>query len=317
MQIYINEEAVESKLENEKNMAEVYSGVKTWIESKGKFLVGFRIDGNEKKDEELKNILIQTVSRVDFYMGESLDVVISSLNELDLYVDKIGDTVFGRDSLTSKESNDLEDGKKWILSVLNSAETILRLDFKKMSPHGLEKTIFEVIGNLTSDKKLDSLYSIEEYLENLRDLKLFIMDLINRLNLLNLDTETIKEILDTYSNNMEVLKKEFMSVNENFQSGKENLANQLLQHSSGRLHIMISGLISVASRIQDTNIEELKFNDETLLTVNKELTEKLNTIAKAFEDRDILTAGDTIEYELPEILDKFVPFLKALREKLG
>ncbi len=316
MQIFINEEAVESKIENEKNMEDVYSGIKNWAESKGKFLVAFKIDGNEKKDAELKNISINSVSRADFYIGESLDVVISSLSELDLYVDKIGDTLFGRDSLTPKEASDLEEGKKWILTVLESAESILRLDYKKMSPVGIEKTISGIIENLTSEKKLDTILSIEDYLENLRDLKLFIMDLINRLSLLNLDTETIKEILDTYANNMEVLKKEFMSVNENFQSGKEALANQLLQHSSGRLHIMISGLISVANKIHNTNIEELKFNDQTLLIVNKELSEKLNTIAKAFEDRDILTAGDTIEYELPEILDKFVPFLKALREKL-
>ena len=73
------------------------------------------------------------------------------------------------------------------------------------------------------------------------------MDLLNRVTLLNIDTETVKEILTTYGEHMEVLKKEFIRVNENFQSGKDHLATELLSHSTGRLHVMISGLISVGS----------------------------------------------------------------------
>ena len=58
-----------------------------------------------------------------------------------------------------------------------------------------------------SENKLDSVPLIEDYLENLRDLKLFVMDLINRVTLMNIDTETVKEILTTYGEHMEVLKK--------------------------------------------------------------------------------------------------------------
>ena len=316
MKIYLNEEVLDSDLETEKTIAEVYTGVKTWIESNGKFLVGFKVDGSEKNQTELNSLSIESVARVDFYVGESLDIVIGTLIELDKYIDKVGDTLFGRDSLTTKETKDFNDGKKWMNSVLRSAETILKLDYKVMNPHGLEKSIEEIIHILVGEEKLDSVKTIEVYLDNLRDLKLFIMDLINRITLFNLDTETVKEILTTYGNNMEVLKKEFISVNENFQSGKELVATELLQHSSGRLHIMISGLISVANRIHEYKIDDLVFDGETLLSINQILTEKLLMVAKSLEDKDIVTAGDILEYELPEVLDKFVPFLKALKEKL-
>jgi hypothetical protein len=142
------------------------------------------------------------------------------------------------------------------------------------------------------------------------------MDLINRVTLMNIDTETVKEILTTYGEHMEVLKKEFIRVNENFQSGKDHLATELLSHSTGRLHIMISGLISVASRGNDVKVEDIKIGEDTLFTVNTLFSEKLSQIEKALADKDIVTAGDILEYELPEILDKFVPFLMEIKNRL-
>jgi hypothetical protein len=316
MQIFLNEEILDTKLENEKTVAEVYSGVKTWIEKNGKYLVSCKVDGYEKEQNELESISLESVARVDFYVGEGLDVLIGSLIELDNYVNKIGETLFGRDSLTEKESKDLKEGKIWISSVLNAAKSMLRIDFDKIKPHGLDYPISTVIEEILTEKKLDSVKSIENYLEHLRDFKLFVMDLINRITLLNLDTETVKEILSTYGNNMEVLKKEFISVNENFQSGKDLLATELLQHSSGRLHLLISGLISVAGRINDYNVEAIRVEDDSLLSINTLLNDKLSQVAQALEENDIVTVGDILEYELPEILDKFVPFLKLIREKL-
>ena len=316
MQIFLNEEILDTKLENEKTVAEVYSGVKTWIEQNGKYLVSCKVDGYEKEQNELESISLESVVRVDFYVGEGLDVLISSLIELDNYINKIGETLFGRDSLTDKETKDLSEGKIWISSVLNAAKSILRIDYEKIKPHGLEVSISLVIEEVLSEKKLDSVKSIETYLDHLRDFKLFVMDLINRITLLNLDTETVKEILSTYGNNMEVLKKEFISVNENFQSGKDLLATELLQHSSGRLHLLISGLISVAGRINDYDVEAIRVEEDSLLSINTILNDKLTQVAKALEENDIVTVGDILEYELPEILDKFVPFLKLIREKL-
>ncbi|HNI91127.1 MAG TPA: hypothetical protein PKX55_23445, partial [Leptospiraceae bacterium] len=297
---------------------DVYDAINQWIESSGKYMVSCIVDGKEKAYSELKDIEIEKVSRLDFYIGEDIDILIASLLELDKYIDNIGNTLFGRDSLTQNETQNLREGLNWIETVLGSARTLLRLDYTRIIPPGSERNMLEIISKAVDpSNKLDSVPAIEDYLENLRDLKLFIMDLINRVTLLNIDTETVKDILTTYGENMEVLKKEFIRVNENFQSGKDHLATELLSHSTGRLHIMISGLISVINRDNNLKVEDIKVGEDTLYTVNTEFRDKLSEIEKALADKDIVTAGDILEYELPEILDKFVPFLKEIKTRLN
>lgn len=317
MIIYVNEEVLETKLEQEKTIGEVYQAINSWIESSGKYLVNCFVDGVEKNFSDLKELEIESVKRLDFYVGEDIDILIASLLELDKYIDNVGNALFGRDSLTQKETQDLKEGLNWIQTVLSSAKNLLRLDYMRIIPHGSDKNMLEIIAKAVDpENKLDSVPLIEDYLENLRDLKLFVMDLINRVTLMNIDTETVKEILTTYGEHMEVLKKEFIRVNENFQSGKDHLATELLSHSTGRLHIMISGLISVASRGNDVKVEDIKIGEDTLFTVNTLFSEKLSQIEKALADKDIVTAGDILEYELPEILDKFVPFLMEIKNRL-
>ena len=317
MIIYVNEEVLETKLEQEKSVGEVYQAINSWVESNGKYLVNCFVDGVEKNYSDLKELEIESVKRLDFYVGEDIDILIASLLELDKYIDNVGNALFGRDSLTQKETQDLKEGLNWIQTVLSSAKNLLRLDYMRIIPHGSDKNMLEIIAKAVDpENKLDSVPLIEDYLENLRDLKLFVMDLINRVTLMNIDTETVKEILTTYGEHMEVLKKEFIRVNENFQSGKDHLATELLSHSTGRLHIMISGLISVASRGNDVKVEDIKIGEDTLFTVNTLFSEKLSQIEKALADKDIVTAGDILEYELPEILDKFVPFLMEIKNRL-
>ena len=317
MIIYVNEEVLETKLEQEKTIGEVYQAINSWVESSGKYLVNCFVDGVEKNFSDLKELEIESVKRLDFYVGEDIDILIASLLELDKYIVNVGNALFGRDSLTQKETQDLKEGLNWIQTVLSSAKNLLRLDYMRIIPHGSDKNMLEIIAKAVDpENKLDSVPLIEDYLENLRDLKLFVMDLINRVTLMNIDTETVKEILTTYGEHMEVLKKEFIRVNENFQSGKDHLATELLSHSTGRLHIMISGLISVASRGNDVKVEDIKIGEDTLFTVNTLFSEKLSQIEKALADKDIVTAGDILEYELPEILDKFVPFLMEIKNRL-
>lgn len=317
MIIYLNEEILETKLEHEKMVGEVYQAINSWIESKGKYLVNCCVDGISKNLSELKYIEISSVERLDFYVGEDIDILIDSLLELDKYIDNVGNILFGRDSLTQGETTDLKEGLNWIQTVLSSAKTLLRLDYTRIIPYGSEKNMLEIIAMAVDPQnKLDSVKAIEDYLENLRDLKLFVMDLLNRVTLLNIDSDTVKEILTTYGEHMEVLKKEFVRVNENFQSGKDHLATELLSHSTGRLHVMISGLVSVASRGNELKVEEIKIGEDTLFSVNALFTEKLTQIEKALADKDIVTAGDILEYELPEVLDKFVPFLVEIKSRL-
>jgi hypothetical protein len=313
MKIYVNEEILDSHLEKEKTLGDVYFEIQKWAESQGKFLLQCMLNGKEMQSEELNKIEISSTERVDFYVGENLDILVNSLIELDKYVDNIGNTLLGRDSLTDKENKDLREGIQWIDDMLVSAKNILRLDFKRITPVPGRNTL-ETILKITKEgiENLDSASGIEEYLENLRDLKLFLLNLINRTAVLTVDNKTIKDVLHYFSENMDVLKKEFIRVNENFQMGKDILAGELLSHSIGRLNLMLSSFISINTKNQDSNINSIEINGKTLETSIQELNSLLDSVAKSLETNDIVMAGDLLEYELPDVLDRFVPFLKEV-----
>ncbi len=317
MKIYINEEIVNSKIEKEETIGDVYSEIKKWAESQGKFVLQCLVDGTEMQQEQLNNIQINSAERLDFYVGENLDVLISGLIELDKYIDTVGNTLLGRDSLTEKEHRDLKDGVFWISEVMESAKNLLKLDYNKIIPLPGGNTLQEIISSITNDiAHLDSVTGVENYLERLRDLKLFTMTLINKTSILGVDLHTIKEIIATYADNREVLKKEFIRINENFQSGKDAVAGELLNHSIGRLHVMLSSFVSLKGRFPEYNLDAIEIEGETLGDTIEKLNSLLSQVAKSLEINDIVMAGDLLEYELPDVLEKFVPFLRKIKEIL-
>jgi hypothetical protein len=317
MKIYVNEEILDSRIEKEETLGDIYEEIKRWAESQGKFLLQCLVDGKEMQKDELKSILIDSADRLDFYVGENLDVLIAGLIELDKYIDTVGNTLLGRDSLTEKENRDLKDGVHWISEVLDSAKSLLKLDYSRITPIPGGNNLQKIIDNITNDfSKLDSISSVENYLENLRDLKLFTMTLINKTSILGVDLKTIKDIISTYADNMEVLKKEFIRINENFQSGKDAVAGELLNHSIGRLHIMLSSFVSIKGRFPEYNLDSIEIEGETLGDTIDKLNTLLSEVVKSLEINDIVMAGDLLEYELPDILEKFVPFLRRIKEIL-
>ena len=318
MKIYINEEILDSKIEKEETVGDIYEEIRKWAESQGKFLINCFVDGKEMNREDLNGVMINSAERLDFYVGENLDVLISGLIELDRYIDTVGNTLLGRDSLTDKENKDLKEGVYWISEVLDSAKNLLKLDYSRITPLPGGKSLNSIISSISNDiNHLDSISGVENYLENLRDLKLFTMTLINKISILGVDVKTLKEIITTYSDNMEVLKKEFIRINENFQAGKDAVAGELLNHSIGRLHIMLSSFVSIKGRFPEYNLDAIEIEGESFGNVIERLNELLEEVAKSLEINDIVMAGDLMEYELPEVLEKFVPFLKRIKEVLN
>ncbi|RHX81573.1 hypothetical protein [Leptospira yasudae] len=318
MEIYINEHLLDSSLENEKKLGEVFGEINKWVESKGKYLLGCTVDGVEFQASSMNEQGIESANKMEFFVGEEMDFLVSTLNELDLYVDKVGSTLFGRDSLTEKESNELGDGVKWIQNVLNSASNLLHLKLDQIKPMGTGNTVADIVSDLSSNcKSLDNTATIETFLENLRDLKLFIMDLIARTQVLDLDLPTLKEILDTFIANIGGLKEAFVKVNEAYQSGKDEVATELLTQSISQINVLLTSFITLKMRKPELDLAAIAIDGIGFEEKTGELNEILASIAVALEEKDIIRAGDSIEYELPGALDEFLPFLKAIREKIA
>ena len=107
------------------------------------------------------------------------------------------------------------------------------------------------------------------------------------------------------------------AVNENFQSGKDHLASEILNDAVGRLTGLMSALVSVQTRHSELDWQSLSIDEKKLSEVITRLNETLSNIASAMEKNDIVYAGDILEYELPELLEAFIPFLSLVLERVS
>ncbi|PJZ75068.1 hypothetical protein CH373_03360 [Leptospira perolatii] len=315
MEIFVNDQKLQSAIENEKSLGEIFEAVGKWVEANGKFLLSCTVDGKEFLST-MNGIGIDTVSKMEFFVGEELDILISSLGELDSYVDKIGTTLLGRDSLTEKESRELSDGVKWIDTVLRSAGNLLKLKFEQIKPMGTGNNVEEILFSLARQSaKLDGVLPIEEFLENLRDLKLFIMDLVARASVLDLDLPTLRDILETFIKAVPALKEGFIKVNENYQSGRDEVATHLLTQAVSQINVLLTSFITLKQKLPGLDYSTVEINGKSFEQKTNELNDSLAAIALALEEKDIIRAGDIIEYELPAALDEFLPYLEEVKER--
>jgi len=315
MNIYINDQKLETKLNGETHLGEVLDQIQKWIESNGKYLRHFTINGQEINRSEVETWGVEKAERIDLIVGEELDIIEDSLVELDRYVDIVGTTLVGRDSLTEKENLDLKEGMPWIESMILSTKKLLHLNLASIRPMGKGKNVEEIIESMKQgSQNLDSTNSIEAFLEDLRDLKLFLIDLSARLAVIRMDDSALFEIIRKFVTDKEKVKKDFMLVNENFQSGKDYLATEILTDAVGRLNSLTSALVSLQARHTENKWSEILIEGKSLGEITATLNETLNGIAAAMEKNDIVFAGDILEYELPELLEGMVPFLEKILE---
>jgi len=131
-----------------------------------------------------------------------------------------------------------------------------------------------------------------------------------------LDNDKLLEIVKQYSENLSAIKSEFVKINESFQSGKDQIASEILTDSIGKMNTLLTALISLRNSYPKLELEKIMVDDHDLASYNQNLNECLSQIALGLERNDLVEAGDLIEYELPELLDGLKPFLDKIIEKL-
>jgi|JI8StandDraft_1071087.scaffolds.fasta_scaffold01111_12 hypothetical protein len=313
MEIYINEQKLETTLNGETYLGQVFDEILKWIETNHKYLRSYNVNGEELSRTAMENIEIVTVSRLDLFVGEELDIIEDSLIELDSYVDKVGSTLVGRDSLTEKETNDLKEGIPWIENMLVSTKNLLHLNLASIRPMGKGKNVEEIIASLKEvSENLDGTAAIDLFLEDLRDLKLFLMDLSARLAVIRMEDSELLAIIQKFVDEKDKIIKDFMLINENFQSGKDHLATEIMTDAVGRLNALISAMVSIQGRHTEIDWAHFKAGEMALSKVTTALNDSLGNVAEAMEKNDIVYAGDILEYELPELLENMIPLLKEI-----
>ncbi len=327
MQIYVNNTELEAQLTDEQNLLQVYDAVSDWTRANHRYILGIQVDQKIMAPDHLEEINTASVDRVDFRIGDEIEMMAESVAAMDRYIDRNGNSLFDRTHLTAEEIQNLKDGVRWISEIIASSCAIMHLNSDEiMCPvvgeDGAEtKTVHELLAALATsaeELKTDGPDSVLVFLSILRDLRFFVIKLKMQLLALNATEAELVSSLEEFESRIPVLMEELVQVTTQFQSGQDFQALESLDAVVEKLNTYLSAMLAVEYRLaRDGSLPAQKGGEGmTFQQVSEDLTGILKDISSAMVDSDIVAVGDILEYELTARLSQMPPFLKQLREIL-
>lgn len=329
MQIFVNDSELEAKLTDEENLGQVYASVSDWIRSHNRYVLGVSVDSLDVAPEALGMLSPQKVGRLDFRVGDEVQMMAESAAELDDYVDRIGHTLFDRTHLTQDEIANLREGTKWIVQIIEASCGILRLKAEDIlcpvvgpeqagavSVRELLTALSEAAGALREEAS----ESILVYLTVMRDLRFFILKLKMQLLTMNASLEELLSVIDEFEARGEANNEAIVEINKLFQSGQDYQALEKLDSMIEHLNAFLSAAFALEYRVlQDKGsaLPDVRVDGQGFQEAAAEVTTVLRDLSSAMEDKDIVAVGDILEYELTEKLGQLREILSAIRSKLA
>ena len=328
MNVFMNDQKLDIKLDGEKNIGEVYKSMSEWVAQAQKYILNTQIDKKELSQKEFKNIKIEDTNRVDFYVGDRIDMLLNCIEELDAYVDQVGSTLFEKESLSKDEMQHIKEGLKWCRDILNSFSSIMKTSLgdleniimgqaiEKHSPNSNNSMFLEQL-----EKKLEVFKNehgrleIEAFLESLRSLKTFINKLELQIRSIGAEPAELIDILKKFRENTPKLKQELIDINISFQKGNDAEALENLEKVTAKFDFCIMAIYAIdycSQKEGESKITNLAIDSRNFYDIAQELISILKNVSEALEKGDIVALGDILEYELTEKLEQLDSYLAKI-----
>lgn len=326
MQIFVNNQKLDAQLAGEKTVAEVYEAVSRWSADNRKYILSLRVDDNDVSLETLKEMPTEDVDRLDFFIGDEMEMVLTTLSELDRYVDQIGGILFEQTALSGEDIVHLCEGVHWIQEIMKSVAGILNLDFTSISVPanhpGTEGdgSIQECLHRLTARAEgfthLSGREEIELFLEDLRSLKSYSMSLLLQIRAIHAGREELIEILEDFETGLPTLLEDIVEINRGFNTGTDAASLESLESLTGRLEGFMAALTALDYQLRRNDGEGILGIDLEGIPFSTRvdsLTALLKDLSSALEESDVVAVGDVLEYELTDQLRGIAPYLSRIR----
>lgn len=326
MQIFVNEQKLDAEVTGEENLEEIYDEISRWSAEHKKYIIGFRVNEKDIAVGDLQTVTTDGVDRIDFTIGDEMDMVLATVTELDRYVDQVGSVLFEANTLTEKEIRDLNDGLHWVRQIMGSLSTILKLDLEMTTPSLSGKSdetvsIAAVVDSLEQRAlelpEKNGRETIDGFLEDLRSLKYFIMKLHLQIRSLSAGVEELIELVEEFEKGIPGIIEEAIHINESFSQGDDRDALESLDGFSEKLHLYVSALYGLDYRMTvegSDGVFGVEVDGIPFQNITRALTTLLEELSGALEENDIVAAGDILEYELGDRLKEMAPYLSLIRQ---
>ncbi len=325
MQIYVNDQELDAELTGEQTLQEVYQAVSNWIAGHKRYILSLRVDGAEASLSGLPALPMQRVERLDFYVGDELDMVLTTVGELDRYIDQVGMTLFEQNELSPADIANLAEGVQWIAQILNSLSGLVRLDLAQMNvlvpgvsgSESIDRVMERLDKRVQRFSEENDRAAIEDFLGDLRSLKFFVMKLFLQLRTMNARLDELADHLARFEQRVPEIVAEIVSINESFNAGKDFTALETLDRITGELNEYVASLYALDVHLRKNrgqSIQDIEIASVSFQSAAAELTQMLRDLSDALEENDIIAAGDILEYELAQKLGEFRPYLTEIRQ---
>lgn len=326
MEIYINNEILDAKISDEKNASEIFSAISSWLQKNRRFILGCRVNERDVSVQKLNEISADQVERMDFEVGDEMDMLVSTLTETDRYVEQIGSVLFERETLDAEDIKNLVEGTGYLKEIMISISSIIKTELSKIpSPFSSDRdehkeNMEEVVDRMTEAAKSFSpgihRDEYETFLMDLRILKMYLMGLVSRFETVMSGREELIESIEEFEKRIPDMKEEIVSINEDLNTGKDAGALDTLDKIVLELNGYTSAVFALDQQLQrggNSSIPKIEVNGVPFSEKAEALTVLLKNIAVSLEERDMVALGDILEYELTEHLENLFPYLPEIR----
>lgn len=330
MEIFINKEKLDFQLEEEKNLKEVIEGINDWLFKNLKVVDEIIIDGKVFKDD-IQNLVkypVDSALKLDLTIIDINELVHSSLSETKSYLTEICNYLNSKSDFSEEDIKRLISGVSWTINIFSRINKIYNYEqlFKTKKFNfikeiiNLEKTK-EKIEHLEVTKKFDE---INKILKN--ELILHLSKWADNIDILVKKNEAsfknIESIRDKVSEQIFKIIKKVPDIQKliemivmDMQTGHEKEAMTNIQIITGTLE-SIFALLQLIKSTFSVDYNQIKYNNETIASFNKNIMELLKEIVQAMEIKDTVLISDLLNYELSPKLEQYGDILKLIAKEV-
>ena len=299
MDIFINEEKIDFKLENETTLHEVIKGLNSWAQEDGFHIQNIYFDEKEYFESENGSQALDSVNELKVAVKNRFEIHQENLQLLYQYV-----------SLFIKS---LESGNKKLLSELKcEAEPVMKLlseflEEKADSEDAVSASLLNNIISLDPDNFQTDDPGFIVLVRQLSGLKIILQERISEFG------DSLGELSKTVAA-LKLSQAEINDISVLLQTGKDKEAlNCIIRFSE--LSQKVLRLYPILSHSGYTVLENMIVDGKKFSEYYLDLNEILNELIEAFTANDSVLVGDLLEYEISPRLDGLINVLEEILEE--
>lgn len=329
MELYINNEKVDYKLEGEEKPTDIIKGVESWLSSQNLAIDEILINDEKHfyspEDKHIEEIPVSDIKTIKIKTVSFEENAFSMLFEAYAYLNKV--LAFSREK-DEKAFADMREGLTWAINASTRSMAILGLDSKVFNLNENVKNINILNERLSNVLENESEGSAISFFEKEMREEIWNMARVLESSLASAEIKLIKTVgaeiseenaverlnmlIDLIEPLVALLEKTVTSL----QTGKDKEALVGIEKMSEGLQSLFH-VLSVIKQKFALDYSSISIDGKSFEEMSEELKSSFEEILTAFENEDYVTVSDLFEYEIKERLMAYTSYIEKIIEMLS